>query len=100
MAPRAMRAQGFRGSLRVVSKWATRRRRAEKTDAETLTRVPSARTIARLMTRGRDKLSKADTVIVAAIENGLPQLVSARKLIADFHQMIRTKTIATMTLWL
>jgi transposase len=97
---RAMRMQGFRGSMRVVSEWATRRRRAEKADAETLTRVPSARTIARLMTGGRDRLSKAETVIVAAIEQGLPQLVSARELIADFHQMIRTRTIAAMTPWL
>jgi transposase len=97
---RAMREQGFRGSMRVVSEWATRRRRAEKADAETLTRVPSARTIARLMTGGRDNLSKAETVIVAAIEKGLPQLVSARELIADFHQMIRTKAIGSMTPWL
>ncbi len=97
---RTMRSQGFRGSLRVVSEWATRRRRAEKADADTLTRVPSARTIARLMTSGRDRLSKADTVIVAAIENGLPELVSARELIADFHQMIRARAIGAMTPWL
>jgi transposase len=37
---RAMRVRGFRGSLRVVSEWATRRRRAEKVDAGTLTRIP------------------------------------------------------------
>lgn len=97
---RAMRAQGFRGSMRVVSEWATRRRQAEKADAGALTRVPSARTIARLMTGGRDRLSKAETVIVAAIENGLPQLANARELIADFHQMIRTKAIDDMTPWL
>lgn len=47
---RKLKGQGFRGSLRVVGEWATRRRRADKADAETLTRVPSARTIARLMT--------------------------------------------------
>src|SRR3954447_5204548 len=78
----AMRARGFRGSLRVVSEWATRRRRAEKADAGTLTRIPSARTIARFMTNGRDKLSKAETVLIAAIESGLPQLVNAREIIA------------------
>lgn len=97
---RTMRTQGFRGSLRVVSEWATRRRRAEKIDAETLTCVPSARTIARLMTNGRDKLSKAETMIIAAIENGLPHLVNARELIADFHQMIRTKAISGLEPWL
>jgi transposase len=76
---RAIGARGFRGSLRVVSEWATRRRRAEKADAGTLTHIPSARTIARLMTTGRDKLAKAETVIISAIENGLPQLVRRAK---------------------
>jgi hypothetical protein len=37
--------------------------------------VPSARTIARLMTTARDHLSKSDTVTVAAIEAGVPILV-------------------------
>jgi hypothetical protein len=49
---RRLTARGFRGSLRVVGEWATRRRRAEKADAENLQRIPSARTIARLMTIG------------------------------------------------
>ena len=95
-----MRVRGFRGSARVVSEWATRRRRAEKADAGTLARIPSARTIARFMTNGRDKLSKAETVLIAAIETGLPQLVKAREIILDFHQMIRTRTVAGMPLWM
>jgi len=33
-------------------------------DAQTLRRVPSARTIARLMTNGRDTLSKSETVTI------------------------------------
>ena len=49
---RLLSAHGFRGSLRVVTEWGTRRRRAEMADAENLQRVPSARTIARLMTIG------------------------------------------------
>jgi hypothetical protein len=36
---------GFRGSLRVVSEWATRRRRSEKASDQQLQKVPSARTI-------------------------------------------------------
>src|SRR6478736_6820157 len=55
---RCLKAQGFRGSMRVVTEWATRRRRAEMPDAQSLQRVPSARTIARLMTNGRDTLSR------------------------------------------
>ncbi|EIZ77271.1 hypothetical protein WSK_4168 [Novosphingobium sp. Rr 2-17] len=74
---RSMQSQGFRGSLRVVTEWAPRRRRAEKIDAETLHRVPSARTIARLMTMARNDLSKAETVTVAAVETGVPLLVEA-----------------------
>ena len=67
---RRLKAHGFRGSLRVVGEWATRRRRAEKATNQQLQRVPSARTIARLMTTARNHLSKADTVTVAAIERG------------------------------
>ena len=76
----------FQGSLRVVLEWATRRRRAERTDASSLARVPSARTIARLMTIGRDNLTKAETVAIAAIESGVPPLVEARALVADSTQ--------------
>ena len=54
---RRLKVQGFRGSLRVVTEWATRRRQAEKGDAQSLQRIPSARTIARLMTISRDTLS-------------------------------------------
>ncbi len=97
---RRLKAQGFRGSSRVVSEWATRRRRAEKATDQQLQRVPSARTIARLMTTARDHLSKADTVTIAAIENGVPILVQARTLIDRFHAMIRKRTEAELDPWL
>jgi transposase len=89
---RRLQGRGFRGSLRVVGEWATRRRRAEKADAENLQRIPSARTIARLMTTGRDMLTKAETITVAAIEDGVPRLVDARELIAMFHGMVRRRS--------
>ena len=97
---RRLKQQGFRGSLRVVTEWATRRRRAEQADAENLQRIPSARTIARLMTIGRDRLSKAETVTIAAIENGLPRLVEARELIALFHAMVRKTASADLDSWI
>jgi transposase len=97
---RRLTARGFRGSLRVISEWATRRRRAEKADAQNLQRIPSARTIARLMTIGRDLLSKAETVTVAAIEAGVPTLVEAREIIAAFHFMIRRKAEAGLAPWI
>ena len=97
---RRLRARGFRGSIRVVGEWTTRRRRAEKTDVETLHRIPSARTIARLMTVGRDTLSKAETVTVAAVEAGVPPLVEAREIIAEFHLMIRRRAAAELSPWI
>ncbi|MFP1133200.1 ISL3 family transposase [Asticcacaulis sp. W401b] len=96
---RRLKALGFQGSMRVVTEWATRRRRSEKADAESLQRVPSARTIARLMTVGRDTLSKAETLLVAAIEGGVPSLVEARDLVAKFHTMIRKKAMAELDPW-
>jgi transposase len=97
---RALQGQGFRGALRVVTEWATRRRRAETVDAETLHRVPSARTIARLLSIGRNDLSKAETVTVTVIETGVPSLIEARKLIESFHVMIRRKTAADLDPWI
>jgi transposase len=97
---RRLKGQGFRGSLRVVTEWATRRRRAERADAENLQRIPSARTIARLMTIGRNSLSKAETVTITAIEAGVPRLVEAREMIAKFQAMVRNKTDTGLAMWI
>jgi transposase len=96
---RKLKSQGFRGSLRVVTEWSTRRRRAEQADSG-LTRTPSSRTIARLMTVARDRLSRAETVTVATIESGVPLLVEAREIIAAFHAMIRMRSLADLPPWL
>jgi len=97
---RRLQAKGFRGSLRVVSEWATRRRRAERACDQQLHKVPSARTIARLMTTARDHLSKSDAVTVAAIEAGAPMLVEARGLTDRFHAMIRKGAASDLAPWL
>jgi transposase len=96
---RCLQRQGFRGCARVVSEWASRRRRAEKADGA-LSRTPSSRTIARLMTISRDALSKAESVTVAAIESGVPLLVAARELVASFQAMVRKKSLADLEPWL
>ena len=96
---RRLKARGFRGSLRVVGEWTTRRRRSEKADVENLHRIPSARTIARLMTVGRDTLSKAETITVAAVEAGVPTLLEAREIVAEFHGMIRRGAAAELSSW-
>lgn len=97
---RRIQAKGFRGRPGVVSEWARRRRRAELASDQQLQKVPSARTIARLMTTARDHLSKADTVTIAAIEAGVPMLVEARILIDSFHSMIRKKIADDLEPWI
>ncbi|MBX5000913.1 ISL3 family transposase [Rhizobium lentis] len=97
---RRLRTQGFRGSRRVVSEWATRRKRADKADADTLTRTFSARTIARLLTTNRDNLTKSETVTIAAIESGVPLLIAARDIITDFHVMVRRKMESQLMPWI
>jgi transposase len=97
---RRLKSDGFRGSLRVVGEWATRRRRSEKASNHQLQKVPSARTIARLMTVGRDHMSRSDTITIAAIEAGVPTLVNARALVDRFHAMIRKRTEADLGPWI
>ena len=97
---RRLKAKGFRGALRVVSEWATRRRRADLASDQQLQKVPPARKIARMMTTTRDHLSKADTIVIAAIEAGTPMLVKARDLIDRFHGMIRKKTAPDLEPWI
>jgi transposase len=96
---RQLKQLGFRGCLRVVAEWAARRRQAEKADIGAISRAPSARTIARLMTIGRDGLSKSETVVVAAIELGAPSLVQAREIIAAFQAMIIGKSLVDLDPW-
>jgi transposase len=97
---RRLKSQGFLGSLRVVTEWATRRRRAEQMQAQGVQKTPSARTLARLLTMGRDHLSKADTVTVAAVETGVPGLAEARGLVERFMAMIRTKAETELDGWI
>ena len=97
---RSLKQRGFRGCLRVVSEWSGRRRRSERMDASSISRAPSARTVARLMTIGRDQLTKAETVTVAAIESGVESLVEAREVVADFQAMIRRMAPAELDPWI
>jgi transposase len=96
----ALRERGFRGCRGVVSEWSARRKRAEKADAGAIGRAPSARTIARLLTIGRDQLSKAQTLTVAAIERGVAALAEARDILADFQGIIRRKALSELDAWL
>jgi transposase len=97
---RALRQRGFRGCLGVVSEWSARRKRAEKANPTALGRAPSARTVARLLTVGPERLSKAETITVAAIETGVAILVEARQIILEFQGIIRRKALADLDAWL
>ena len=81
-------------------KWATRRRRVDSNPEQHLRKIPSARTLPRFMTTARDHLSKADTVIVAAVEASVPRLVEARLLLDGFQAMIRSKAKSDLEPWL
>jgi transposase len=65
-----------------------------------LARAPSARTVARLLTVGREQLSRAETITVAAIENGVTVLVEAREIILEFQGIIRRKALADLDAWI
>jgi len=97
---RSLRADGFCGSLRVVTEWATRRRRAERTEGLPGRLAPPARQLSRMMTMRRDHLSKAEAVTVSAVESGVPELVVARQLMERFHQIIRGRNADALAPWL
>lgn len=97
---RRLRATGFTGGLRVVTEWATRRRRTERVGRETLRKMPSARMLSRLMLSLRDQLSAEDAITVATIENGLPVLAVARSLVERFHHMVRQSDRGALPGWI
>ncbi|HTZ68251.1 MAG TPA: ISL3 family transposase [Roseiarcus sp.] len=97
---RELKERGFRGCLGVVSEWSARRKRAEKADPTARARAPSARTVARLLTIGRERLSKAETLTVAAVESGVAVLVEARDIIQEFHGVIRREALDELDGWI
>lgn len=95
---RRLRARGYAGSLRVVTEWATRRRRDEA--AELPCRCPSSRVIARLLMLAPERLSRADLMLVTLIEAKLPCLGQVRDLVQRFHHMIRTGSSEDLDHWI
>jgi len=97
---RRLKTAGFRGGLRVVAEWATRRRR----DADVSStaggpqKTPSARSVARLMTTERSRPSKEGARVMAIIEGAVPDLVAARDLTMSPRGIIASiiKTMPTM----
>jgi transposase len=56
--------------------------------------------VARLLTVGRERLSKSETMTVAAIESGVAVLVEAREIILEFQSIIRRKALAELDTWI
>ena len=89
---RRLRAAGFNGSLRVVTEWATRKRRDEAAAPSGRPRkLLSARVIAKMMTTERDHLSADDVRLIVTIEKTAPDLLAVRDLIDQFHATIRKR---------
>ena len=91
---------GFRGSLRVVGQWATRQRRTEQPVPKGMGKSPPARRIARLLTMGRDHLSRAAALQVAQIETVSPALSTAQALAHRFTEMVRNGREDVLASWL
>jgi transposase len=97
---RRLRAVGFSGALRVVSEWATRRRRSDSMPDALPRKPPSARTIARLKSSPRERLSDADARLVAVVEEAVPALRDASILVGRFQSMLRSKQSTALDIWL
>ena len=97
---RNLRNEGFGGCLRIVTEWATRRRRSEQPDGGAAGQVPPARTIVRTMLADRDRLARAEAVMVATIEAAVPALAAGRVLVERFHRMVRARTPDALPTWI
>lgn len=100
---RRLRDAGFGGGLRVVTEWATRRRRsAACPDRAGLAPIvaPSSRIVARLLTSERDCRSVEALRIRVAVEGTCPTLVTARNLLDRFQAMVASGKPDDFAPWL
>jgi transposase len=99
---RAMKVIGFTGGLRVVTEWATRKRKEEGTETRDKQpgKIPSARRIAQMMTTDRDKVSKTVARTVAIIGEAVPDLTTARDLLDRFHRIIQHRKDERLEQWI
>lgn len=52
------------------------------------------------MTSARDGLARSEAILVAVIEDHVPDLVAARQAISELQSMIRSKSAAKLSDWL
>ncbi len=97
---RRLRDAGYGGSQRVVTEWATRKRRALKALLEkpgAVTTVPPARIIAKLLTSKRDCQSAEGLSVRVAVETASPEIMAARNLLDRFRTMVAAKKTDDLT---
>ncbi|HVJ34798.1 MAG TPA: ISL3 family transposase [Terriglobia bacterium] len=97
---RRLKKSGFPGSLRVITEWATRRRRTEAAPDGMPQKCPSARVVARLLTIARDQLSRQDAFLVAMIEAAIPALTAVQDLVDRFHGMVQRQQSNELPAWI
>jgi transposase len=99
---RVMKAAGFTGGLRVVTEWATRKRKEEGTETRDKRpgKAPSARRIARMMTTDRDEPTKTAARTIAIIGEAVPDLTTARDLLDRFHRIIQHRKADRLEQWI
>jgi transposase len=97
---RRLKKSGFPGSLRVITEWATRRRRTEAAPDGMPQKCPSARVVARLMTMACDQLSRHDAALVATIAAAAPALTAVRDLVDRFHGMVQRRQSSELPAWI
>jgi len=97
---RQFRAAGFKGSLRVVTEWTTRRRHEDAAAQKTLPRkCPSARTLAKMLTTHRDGDSGQQIALLAVIAKATPEIVTARDQFDAFHALVRERKSDALNAW-
>jgi len=99
---RVMETKGFTGTLRVITEWATRKRRDEGTATRDKRpgKTPSGRRIARMMTTERGRVSNAVARTIAIIGAAAPVLTTARDLLNRFHRLIQHRQFTRLDEWL
>jgi len=98
---RRLRTVGFKGSLRVVAEWTTRRRQDVAAAARQVPRkAPSARTVAKMVTTHRNGDSAQQIMLLAIIAKATPEIITARDQLDAFHAMVRERKTVALETWL
>jgi transposase len=94
---RELRAQGYRGGMRTVVRWTTRRRREEGTGAADTVRhaaawpAPSSRRCARMLGTPPDRRDAKERAFVGHLASVAPDLVRAGDLAIAFADLLRQR---------